>query len=103
MFEKAELERLRTQKALLVLQSDANRLLLAAEWQRLRSAETWVNEAGSVMRRHPIWTATLAIAAGVLAIKAVRKPGLGGLGRWGELAAAVFSIWKLIRQNKPEQ
>ena len=57
MLQKAELERLRTQKDLLVLQSDVNRLLLAADWQRLRSPENWLHEAGSLARRHPLWTA----------------------------------------------
>jgi hypothetical protein len=105
MFQKAELERLRLQKDLLVLQSDANRLLLAADWQRLRSPENWLHEAGNLARRHPLWTAALAAAAGVLAVKAVRKPGsaFGGIGRLGKLAATAFSVWKLFRRAKSEE
>ena len=105
MFQKAELERLQKQKELLVLQSDVNRLLLAADWQRLRSPENWLNEAGNLARRHPIWTAALAAAAGLLVVKAVRKPGavMGRLGRLGELAATAFSIWNLVRGKKAEE
>ena len=51
MFQKAELARLQARKELLVLESSANRLLLAAEWQRLRSPEHWRDEAGRLVRR----------------------------------------------------
>ncbi|MDD5141399.1 MAG: hypothetical protein PHY43_14205 [Verrucomicrobiales bacterium] len=103
MFQKAELERLQKQKDLLVQQSDASRLMLAADWQRLRSPENWLNEAGNLARRHPLWTAALAAAAGMLVVKAVRKPGsmFGGLGRLGELASLAFSVWQMIRGRKP--
>jgi hypothetical protein len=105
MFQKTELARLQEQKDLLVLQSRANRLLLAADWQRLRSPENWLHEAGNLARRHPLWTAALAAAAGVLAVKAVRKPGsvLGGMGRLGKLASTAFSVWKLFRREKSEE
>jgi hypothetical protein len=105
MFQKAELERLQRQKELLVLQSDANRLLLAAGWQRLRSPATWKNEAGNLARRHPIWTAVLAAVAGVLVVKSVRKPGsvLGGIGHLGELASVAFSAWQMFRGRKSEE
>lgn len=105
MFQKAELERLRLQKDLLVLQSDVNRLLLAADWQRLRSPENWLHEAGNLARRHPLWTAALAAATGVLAVNAVRKPGsvLGGIGRLGKLASTAFSVWKLFGREKSEE
>ena len=105
MLGKAELERLRMQKDLLVLQSDANRQLLATDWQRLRSPENWLHEAGNLARRHPIWTTALAAAAGVLAVKAVRKPGslLGGMGGLGKLASTAFSIWKRFRRAKSEE
>lgn len=104
MFQKAELERLRLQKDLLVLQSDANRLLLSADWQRLHSPENWLNAAGNLARRHPLWTAALATAAGVLTVKAVRKPGtvMGGMGRLGKLASTAFSVWKLMRRKNSE-
>ena len=105
MFQKAELERLQQRKASLVLQSDANRRLLATDWQRLHSAETWLGEAGNLARRHPIWTAALAAAAGVLAVKAMRKPGsvMGGLERLGELASTAFSVWNLVRGKQAEE
>jgi hypothetical protein len=104
MFQKAELERLRLQKEMLVLQSDANRLLLSADWQRLHSPESWLNAAGNLARRHPVWTAALATAAGVLAVKVVRKPGtvMGGMGKLGKLASMAFSVWRLIRREQPE-
>jgi hypothetical protein len=104
MFGKNELERLRIQKELLVMQSDVNRRLLAADWQRLRSPENWMIEAGRLARRHPLWTAALAAAAGMLAVRVVRKPGsiLGGLGRVGKLASSAFTLWKLLRRGKTE-
>ncbi len=104
MFHKTELERLRMQKDLLVLQGDLNRLVLATEWQRLRSPENWIHEAGNLARRHPLWTAGLAAAAGMLAVRLVRKPRsvLSGIGQLGELAAAAFSAWKVFRRAKSE-
>lgn len=104
MLRKTELESLRLQKDLLVLQSDANRLLLTAEWQRLRSPETWVNETGSLARRHPIWTAVLTAATGALAVQAVRKPVAiaGGIGRLGKVASMAFSVWKLFKAKNSE-
>ena len=105
MFQKAELARLQKQKELLVLQSDVHRLLLAADWQRLHAPANWLNEAGNLARRHPFWTAGLAAAAGLLVVKAVRKPGgiMGGLGHLGELASTAFSIWNLVRGKKTEE
>jgi len=102
MFEKTELARLQAQKELLVLQSDVNRLLLAANWKQLRSPENWVHEAGHLARRHPLWTAALAALAGVLAVQTVRKPGssLGGIAILGKLASTALSVWKLFRREK---
>lgn len=104
MFQKREIERLQQQKNLLVMQSDLNRLQLAADWQRLRSPGSWISEAGGLMRRHPVLTAGLAAAAGVLAVQAVRKPGniAEGIGRLGKLASAAFVAWKLFRRNSQE-
>ena len=102
MFKKTELARLQAQKDLLVLQSDTNRLLLAADWQQLNSPENWVHEAGNLARRHPFWTAGLTAVAGVLAVQAARKPGssLGGIACLGKLASTALSVWKLFRQQK---
>jgi len=68
MLQKTGLKHLKAQKELLVLQSDLNRLQLVADWQRLRSPGNWISVAGGLMRRHPVLTAGLAAAAGVLAI-----------------------------------
>lgn len=104
MLQTAELKHLHSRKALLVSQSDANRRLLATEWQRLRAPENWVQEAGNLARRHPLWTAVLATAAGALTVQAVRKPGgfLGSLGRLGKAASLAFGVWKLISRSKPQ-
>jgi hypothetical protein len=104
MFGKDELERLRLQKELLVLQSNANRLLLAGDFQRLRAPETWMTEAGSLVKRHPVWSALLTAATGALVVQLFRKPGnilggLGGLGGLGKLAATALSVWKLMRRG----
>ena len=102
MFQKTELERLQAQKDLLVRQSDADRRLLAAEWQRLRSPQHWLDAAVHLARRHPVLTAAVATAAGTLVVKAVRKPATvaGGIGRLGKFASAAFSVWKLLRRKK---
>lgn len=104
MFRKTELEHLRLQKELLVLQSDANRLLLAHDWERLRAPATWMNEAGQLARRHPLWTTGLTAAAGLLMAKAARNRGAitGGLGRIGRLAFTAFSVWKMFNNKKSE-
>lgn len=105
MFQKAELARLQAEKELLLLESRANRLLLAAEWQQLRSPKQWRDEAARVVRQHPIFSATLAAAAGLLAVKALRKPGAvaGGVGRLGKLASLAFTVWKIVRTKKSEE
>jgi len=102
VFGKNELTHLQAQKDLLVLQSDANRLLLAADWQQLRSPENWMHAAGNLARRHPLWTAALTAVAGVLTVQAVRKPGssLVGIASLGKLASTALSVWKLFRRGK---
>lgn len=100
MLRKTELKRLRLQRDLLILQSDANRMLLAADWRRLRSPEIWLNETGSLARQHPIWTTILTAAAGTLAAKVVGKPG--GLGRLGTFASVALAGWRLFRGKKSE-
>lgn len=98
MFGQAELDRLRLQKQLLVLQCDANRLTLAADLQRLCSQQFWQNETSQAVRRHPLLTAALAVGAGIVAFKAVRQPGsvLGMLGKLGGAGSALLSAWKLF-------
>jgi hypothetical protein len=92
------------QKNLLVLQSDANRFLLAGDCQRLRSPETWMNEAGNLVRRHPVWTAALAAGAGAMALKVMRQPGTvaGLIGRLGNLAPLVLAGLKMFRGKNKE-
>lgn len=101
MFAKAELERLRLQKELLVLQNEANRLVLAAEMQRLRSPEIWRNGASQAVRQHPLLTAALGLGVGVFAIKALRRPGvaLSWLGRLGGAGSTLLSVWNLMRRK----
>lgn len=98
MFGKAELERLRLQKELLVLQSDMSRLVLAAELRRLSSPELWRNEVGHAVRKHPLLTAVLGVGVGVLAIQALRQPGaaMSWLGRLGGAGSTLFSVWNLF-------
>jgi len=99
MFGQDELDQLRMRKQLLMLESDANRLTLTAEWQRLRSPEFWQSKASHAVRQHPLVTAALAAVAGVVAIKAVRRPGavLGWLGGLSGAGSTLLSVWKLFR------
>ena len=98
MFGQVELDRLQQHKQLLVLQSDANRLTLTADLQRLRSMEFWQNETSQAARRHPLLTAALAVGAGIMAVKVVRQPGalLGWLGGLGGVGSALLSAWKIF-------
>ena len=104
MFQKNELKNLRAKKDLLVLQSETNRLLMAVEWQHLRSPENWMKEAGGLAGRYPVWTAVLAAAAGAMAFKAVRLPGgiAGGIDRLGKFASLALTVWKLFRRKSSE-
>lgn len=98
MFAKTELERLRLRKELLVLQNEANRLVLAAELQRLRSPVFWQNGASQAVRKHPLLTAALGIGVGVFAIRALRQPGvaMSWLGRLGGAGSTLLSLWNLM-------
>lgn len=98
MLAKNELARLQQQKDLLVLQCDARRLLLAAEWRKLRSPDRWLNEAGDLARRHPVWIAVLTAASGALAVRTLRRPGmiLGGISQLGKLVPMALGAWKLL-------
>jgi len=89
---------LRQHKQLLVLQSEAHRLTLMADVQRLRSLEFWHSETSQAVRRHPLVTAALAVGAGILAIKTVRQPGslLGLVGKLGGAGSALLSAWKMF-------
>ena len=105
MFQKEELARLQQQKALLVLQSEANRQKLAEDWQRLSSVDYWASEAHGLVRRHPAMTAALAAAGGTLAVRLfMRKPGgiAGALGGIGKLTSVALTVWRLFRR-KTEQ
>jgi len=102
MFQREELEKLRLEKEQLVFQSDAYRLQLMSDWQRLQSPEGWWDEMLGLARRHPLWFAGLASAAGALAVKTLRQPRtlMTGIGRLGELASVAFSIWRLLRRKR---
>ena len=98
MFGNEELEKLRLRKELLVLECDARRLLLVSEWQRLRSPDYWLAEAGQAARRHPWLTTALGVGAGVAALQAVRRPRqvLGWLARLGGTISTLRSVRKFF-------
>jgi hypothetical protein len=98
---KSEIEELRLQKELLVLQSDTSRLLLDLELQRLRKPEFWRREAGQLARTHPMVMAAFGVGAGALAIKAVRQPGAAvkWLGRLGGAGSMLHTVWKLFERK----
>jgi hypothetical protein len=101
MFQRNELEQLRLQKQRLVSQSDANRLRLTSDWQRLQSLEGWLDEILKAGRRHPLWIMTLATAAGTLAAKTLRRPRtvMNGIGRLGKLVSVALLVWRLYRRK----
>ncbi|HUA68844.1 MAG TPA: hypothetical protein VMA13_09885 [Candidatus Saccharimonadales bacterium] len=102
MFQRKELEQLRLRKEQLVLQSEANRQRLMSDWQRLQSSEIWLNEVLGLMRRHPMWLAALATAAGTLVAKTLRQPRtiINRIGQVGKFASIAFSAWRLFRRKK---
>ena len=104
MFQRKELEQLRLRKEQLALQSDANRQRLMSDWQRLQSPECLWHEILGLARRHPVWIAGLATAAGALAAKTLRQPRtlMAGVGRLGELVSVAFSVWRLLRRKRRE-
>jgi hypothetical protein len=105
MFGKVEMERLRAQKSLLVLQSEINRLQLAADWQKIRSPKNWVNSMGGIARHFPILTAVLSTVTGALAVKALRRRGMimDGIGRLTKLASLALAGWKLFGNKNPKR
>src|SRR5262252_7253616 len=98
MVRKTELEHLRVQKELLSLQCDADRLILAAEWEQLQSRDYWLARAGELARQHPLKAAALAAAAGLLVTQTVAKPAVAGgwLGRLSRVASMAASVWKFF-------
>ena len=100
MFHQKELARLRAQKELLVLHSSANRLVLFAQWQQLKSPEQWREEAGRLIRRHPLFATGLAAVGGMMAVRSLFKPKVatGGLGKIGQMVSLAMVAWKLMRR-----
>ena len=101
MFQKSELEQLRLRKEQLVAQSEANRQALATDWQRVCSPGSWLDEAGGFLRRHPASTTAAAVAAGVLMVKILRRPGgiTGMIGQVGKMASLALTLWRLFRRK----
>ncbi|MBP7828246.1 MAG: hypothetical protein KA236_17060 [Verrucomicrobia bacterium] len=98
MFQKSGLDQLRVQKELLVLHSEVNRLLLAAQWQHLRAPQRWIGEATQTARRHPLWTAALGLGAGMVIVNTLgrRRAPVGWIGRVGQFASAILAVKKLF-------
>ena len=98
MFRDKELEQLRLQKELLVLECDAQRLLLIVECQRLRLHALWLGEAAQAGRRHPWLTGVLGAGAGFAVIQALQNPrsATGWLSRVGAVAATLRSVRKFF-------
>ena len=101
MLGDEELEKLRLRKELLALECDARRLLLFADWQRLRSPEFWLGAAGQSARRHPWLTTVTGVIAGVFALQAFRRPGklIGWLGRLGGVLSTLQSFRKFLARS----
>jgi hypothetical protein len=101
MFQKAELGELQAQKALLVLQSKANRLALAAEWKEFRATQTWMPGTSQLLRRQPIWAAGMAALMGALTVNVLRKPdAVSGLfGQIGNVLSLAVAIWRMLRRK----
>ncbi len=102
MFRKDELASLKLQKDLLVLQSEANRLLIMSDCQRLRSPENWLRGMQTQAQAHPWGAAALAAIAGLVAVRTARRPGSvwRGVGNLSKLAVKAYSLWRLFRRNK---
>lgn len=104
MFQRKEVEQLRLQKEQLVSQINVNRNQLMSDWKRLQSSELWLSETLRLARRHPVWIAGLATAAGTLTAKSLRRPRtlINRIGQLGKFASVTFSAWKLFQRRKRE-
>jgi hypothetical protein len=101
MLQRKALEQLSQRKEELVLQSDAHRRRWLNDWQRLQSPEAWLDEALSLMRRHPIWLAGLTAVTGMIVVRTLSQPRtvINRIGRIGNLIPAVFAVWRLFRKK----
>ena len=96
MVGRKALEQYRLQKQVLILESDLQRLALRTEWDNLRSATAWMNEAAGIGRKVSPWLFMLAPVAGFFASRVLgHRRGswrfLLSLTRWIPRA---FAWWK---------
>jgi hypothetical protein len=103
MVGRKTLELYRLQKQVLILESNLHRLALRTEWNNLRSATAWMDEAAGIGRKVSPWLFLLAPVAGVFASRALgHRRGswrlLLALARWIPRA---FSWWKSFAGKPP--
>jgi hypothetical protein len=96
VFGRQELEKLRTQKQALLLESALNRHALQAEWQELRSAAAWMSDAARAPSRFVPLLAVLAPLAGFLVVRSLRRPEslftrLVSAAKW---IGPIYSLWR---------
>lgn len=101
MFGGKELAKLRLQKELLVARSEADRLILMLEWERLRSGPFWQREITRGLVNHPTLTAALGAGAGFLVLKMLGRPGgwLRWIGRITGAGSTLLSLWKALQSK----
>lgn len=94
----------RLQKQVLIFESNRHRLALRTEWDNLRSATAWMNDAAGIGRKVSPWLFLLAPVAGVFASRVLgHRRGswrfLLSLARWIPRA---FSWWRTFA-GKPAE
>jgi hypothetical protein len=104
MVGRKALEQYRLQKQVLILESDLQRIALRAEWNNLRSATAWVNEAAGVGRKVSPWLVLLAPVAGFIASRVLGRRResrslLLSLAKW---IPTVLSLWQSLARKPVE-
>jgi hypothetical protein len=96
VFGRKKLEQFRLHKQALVLESSLNRYALRAEWQELRHAAGWMNNAARTPRQFAPLLVVLAPLAGFLVIRSLRRPEslfnrLASAAKW---IGPLYSLWR---------
>jgi hypothetical protein len=101
---REELDKLNLQKQALLLESSLNRAALQAELRSLRSARTWVTEAGRLSRELKPLLVLLAPLAGFFVARGVRRSGswLSRVVTAVKWMGPLYGLWKRFAPGQRE-
>jgi hypothetical protein len=104
MLGRKELEQLRVQKQMLVVESSLHRQALLFELRQLRGSVGWIGNAARAPQRFVPLLTVLAPLAGFLAFRSLRSPGtlfkrLVAAAKW---VGPVYSLWRSYSSVRKE-